>query len=49
MNRHYLIRIYDKVLDTWKKHKAFLYPHLENNNDVRRIELELRPEQAKRY
>ena len=48
-NRNSLIRIYDKVLDTWKKHKAFLYPHLQNNNDVRRIELELRPEQAKRF
>jgi len=49
INRNSLIRIYDKVLDTWKKHKAFLYPHLQNNNDVRRIELELRPEQAKRF
>ena len=48
-NRHSLIRIYDKVLDTWKKHKWFLYPHLKNNKDVRRIELELRPEQAKVY
>ncbi|MDQ7022943.1 MAG: hypothetical protein Q9M97_05435, partial [Candidatus Gracilibacteria bacterium] len=48
-NRNSIIRIYDKVLDTWKKHKAFLYPHLHKNSDVRRIELELRPEQAKRY
>lgn len=48
-NRHSLIRIYDKVLDTWKKQKWFLYPHLEHNKDVRRIELELRPEQSKKY
>jgi len=48
-NRNSLFRIYDKVLDTWKKHKTFLAPHLENNNDVRRVELEIRPEQAKKY
>jgi hypothetical protein len=47
-NRKFLIRIYDKVLDTWKKKKWFLYPHLQNNPDVRRIELELRPEECKR-
>lgn len=48
-NRSYLIRIYDKVLDTWKKWKQFLYPHLKNNNDVRRIELELRPKECELY
>lgn len=47
-NRKYIFRIYDKILDTWKKKKWFLYPHLENNNDVRRIELELRSEECKR-
>ncbi len=47
-NRKYLIRIYDKLLDTWKKKKWFLYPHLKNNSDVRRIELELRPHECQR-
>ena len=47
-NRKYIIRIYDKILDTFKKKKQFLYPHLENNNDVRRIELELRPIECER-
>lgn len=48
-NRRYLIRIYDKILDTFKKQKGFLYPHLINNYDVRRIELELRPIICKKY
>jgi len=47
-NSKYLIRIYDKLLDTWKKSKWFLYPHLRNNSDVRRIELELRRDECKR-
>jgi len=48
-NRKFIFRIYDKILDTWRKKKGFLYPHLENNPDVRRIELELRPEECKRF
>ncbi len=47
-NRKFLFRVYDKILDTWKKQKWFLYPHLIHNHDVRRIELELRPEECKR-
>ncbi len=47
-NRKYIIRIYDKILDTWKKKKHFLYPHLQKSTDVRRIELELRPIEADR-
>jgi hypothetical protein len=37
------------VLDTFKKQKSFLYPHLKHNVDVRRIELELRPIECQRY
>jgi len=48
INSKYLIRIYDKLLDTWKKGKWFLYPHLRNNSDVRRIELELRRDECQR-
>lgn len=48
-NRKYIIRVYDKVLDTFKKQKSFLYPHLKHNVDVRRIELELRPIECQRY
>lgn len=48
-NRRFIIRIYDKILDTFKKKKVFLYPHLQNNFDVRRIELELRPENCRKY
>ena len=47
-NRSYIIRIYDKILDTFKKQKHFLYPHLKNADDVRRIELELRPRECER-
>lgn len=47
-NRKYIFRIYDKIKDTFVKKKWFLYPHLKNNPDVRRIELELRPEECKR-
>lgn len=47
-NRKYIFRVYDKIKDTFIKKKAFLYPHLLNNPDVRRIELELRPEECKR-
>lgn len=47
-NRRFIFRIYDKVLDTFKKNKWFLYPHLQNNNNVRRIELELRAEECSR-
>lgn len=47
-NRKYIIRIYDKLLDTWKKNKGFLYSHLKNSPDVRRIELELRPHECER-
>lgn len=47
-NRKYLFRIYDKVLDTFKKKKSFLVPHLFSNTDVTRIELELRPEESTR-
>lgn len=48
-NRSYIFRVYDKVLDTFKKWKWFLYPHLRNNLDVRRIELELRPKECITY
>lgn len=41
-NRFYLFRIYDKILDTFKKWKNFLFSYLEDYEDVRRIELELR-------
>lgn len=47
-NRKYLFRIYDKVLDTWKKNKWFLYSHLRENPEVRRIELEMRSHEAAR-
>lgn len=47
-NRKYIFRIYDKILDTFRKQKGFLYPHLQNQTDVRRIELELRAEECKR-
>ena len=47
-NRKYIFRIYDKILDSVKKQKSFLYPHLVNNSDVRRIELELRAEECSR-
>ena len=48
-NRSYIIRIYDKVLDTFKKKKQFLYPHLKKNLDVRRVELELRTKECQLY
>jgi hypothetical protein len=38
-------RIYDKKADTFKKKKAFLYTHLDNEN-VNRIEVEIRPDYA---
>lgn len=41
-NRFYVFRIYDKILDTFKKWKNFLFSYLEDYEDVRRIELELR-------
>lgn len=47
-NKKYIFRIYDKILDTVKKQKAFLYPHLINQDNVRRIELELRAEECAR-
>lgn len=48
-NRKYIFRIYDKLLDTFKKKKAFLYPHLQNRENVRRIEVEIRAEECKRF
>lgn len=48
INSKYLIRIYDKLLDTFKKNKWFLYEHLKDNLDVRRIELELRRDECQR-
>ncbi len=41
-NRFYIFRIYDKILDTFKKWKNFLFSYLWDYEDVRRIELELR-------
>lgn len=38
-NRTILVRIYDKVIDTFKKKKEFLYDYLETDN-ITRVELE---------
>lgn len=46
-NRNYLIRVYDKVLDSVIKKKLHLFPHLENNPNMRRIEIEFRSEWCK--
>lgn len=48
-NRKFIFRIYDKILDSFKKQKTFLFPHLKNNDNVRRIELELRPIECQRF
>ena len=40
-NRYRLFRIYDKVLDSFRKGKVWLFPHLQWP-EVRRVELELR-------
>ena len=48
-NRKFIFRIYDKILDSIKKKKSFLFPHLKDSQDVRRIELELRPEECSRF
>jgi hypothetical protein len=42
-NRNYVIRIYDKIKDSFKKWKSYLFPYLDGNNEVRRIEIEFRP------
>lgn len=47
-NRNMQIRLYDKILDSVKKHKWFLFPHLKNNSEIRRLELELRTDTCKR-
>jgi len=47
-NRTRQVRIYDKILDSFKKKKSFLFPHLKGKEEVRRIELELRPDYCKR-
>lgn len=39
-----LIRIYDKIADTFEKHKAFLFPFLDKYSNVTRIELEFKNE-----
>lgn len=41
-NRYKLIRIYDKILDSFTKKKTWLFPHLHTNEEIRRVELELR-------
>lgn len=46
-NRFYIFRIYDKLLDTFKKWKNFLFSYLEDFENVRRIELEIRSDSAK--
>ncbi len=47
-NRNYLFRTYDKILDSFRKGKAFLFPHLAGAEEVRRVELELRPDACRR-
>lgn len=46
-NTYKLIRIYNKILDTKKKNKSFLYPEFEKKKNVTRIEIELRRDKAK--
>ena len=41
-NKYKLVRIYDKLLDSFKKNKTWLFPHLNSGGEMRRIELELR-------
>lgn len=41
-NKYKLVRVYDKILDSFEKNKSWLFPHLSANKEVRRIELELR-------
>ena len=47
-NREYIFRIYDKIEDSFKKHKSFLFPYINDYNEVRRIELEMRPHSCQR-
>ena len=47
-NRTRQVRIYDKILDSFKKGKSFLFPHIKGKQEVRRIELELRPAYCER-
>lgn len=44
LNRSRLVRVYDKMLDSFRKGKTWLFPHLADAPEVRRVELELRPE-----
>lgn len=41
-NRYKLVRIYDKILDSFSKKKTWLFPHLHTSEEIRRVELELR-------
>lgn len=47
-NRNRLFRVYDKILDSFRKGKTWLFPHLSGQADVRRVELELRPDYCQR-
>ena len=47
-NRNYIFRIYDKILDSFKKWKSFLFSHYEEYDEVRRIEIEIRRDSAKK-
>lgn len=46
-NNYQLIRIYNKLLDSKKKKKEWLYPDYKDNEAVTRLELEIREEKAK--
>jgi len=46
-NTYQLIRIYDKILDTKKKNKTFLYPEHDWKKHITRHEIEFRRDKAK--